>query len=333
MYFKGMKNCERAGESTLNNSFISTESTVQESFADEETRFIIPVHLESEDISWLVILIIIIAFGILANLTTIGIIIRLKQFHKPTYMVIGALAIADFVSLIQYLCHLILAKTNRNCVDNNGRIFMTVIYSTAHASASHVVLLLGLRYYLIAVPLRSRTIRKRHVLTLSILMWIFSVVFGVIYYFARFNVARNKIAIVVLVFRGYLVLVPCIFMLVFHMTKIYKLRTSISGFRISQYVRRMSAMILIIMVIYIFSAIIFPITFSLNFFKVLSERESKVIQICARVVWLFNLSVNPIIYFIYSPKVRRSVTVLWKSDLTLRRASRYSACNLRSSTC
>ncbi|XP_061179542.1 melanocortin receptor 5-like [Saccostrea echinata] len=315
----------------LNNSN-TISSSVQKPFIDEETRFIIPVHLEGEDLSGLLILVILTAFGILANLTTIVIIIRVKQFHKPTYMVIGALAIADTVSLIQYLCHLILATTSQNLVDNHGHILMTVIYITAHASASHVVLLLGLRYYLIAVPLRAMTIRKRHVLTLSIFMWIFSVVFGVIYYFARFHVAKDKIAIVVLVFRGYLFLVPCIFMLVFHMIKLYKLRTSISGFRISQYLRRMSAMILIIMVIYIFSAIIFPIIFSLNFFKVLSERESKVIQIFARVIWLFNLSVNPIIYFLYSPKVRRHVTVLWQSDLQTRRSSRLSSYNLRSTT-
>ncbi|XP_062586537.1 melanocortin receptor 5-like [Saccostrea cucullata] len=329
-----MKILRRTGQYPLNSSITTAASTVQDRLTEEETQFIIPVHLEAEDTLWLVIISLITAFGILANLTTIGIIIRLTQFHKPTYVVIGALAIADFASLIQYLCHLVFAAINRYRVDNYGYIFMTIIYITAHASASHVVLLLGLRYYLIAVPLRSRTIRKRHVLTSSILMWIFSVMFGVIYYFARFHVARSKIAIVVLVFKGYLLFVPCIFMLVFHVTKIYKLRTSISRRRMSQYVRKMSTMILIIMIIYIFSAAIFPITFSLNFFRVLSERESKAIQIFARVVWLFNLSVNPIIYFIYSPKVRRNVSLLWhaQSDVTLRRSSRQSTCFLQSST-
>ncbi|XP_061180409.1 melanocortin receptor 5-like [Saccostrea echinata] len=303
----------RTDDFMLNNSIATTSSSalVQKPFTDEDTQFIIPVHLEAENTSWLLIFVFIAAFGVLANMTTIGYILHVKHFHYPTYMVIGALAIADIVSLFQYLCHLILAKTNKNFVDNNSDIIMTTIYITAHASASHVLLLLGQQYYLIAVPLRLVTIRKRYVLTLSILMWISSVMFGVIYYSARFHVAKTKIAIVVLIFRGYLVLVPCIFMLAFHVAKIYKLRTSISRFRTSQYVRRMSAMILMIMAIYIFSAIIFPITFSLNFFKVLSERESKVIQIFGRVVWLFNLSVNPIIYFLYNPQVRRHMHELW----------------------
>ncbi|XP_062586547.1 cannabinoid receptor 2-like isoform X2 [Saccostrea cucullata] len=309
---------ETAGGSKFNNSLTTTESQMQEPITEAETGFIVPVHLEAEDTSLLVIIVIITVFGVLANLTTTGIVIHFRQFHKPTYMVIGTLAFADFASLIQYLCHLILASINRYRVDNYGYIFMTVIYTTAHASASHVVLLFGLRYYLIAMPHRSKMISKRHVLTSSILMWIFSVMFGVIYYVARFHVARSKIAVVVLVFKSYLLFVPCIFILLFHVTKIYKLRTSISRCRMSQYVRRMCTMIFIIMVIYIFSAIIFPITFSLNFFKVLSERESKAIQIFARFIWLFNFSVNPIIYFIYNPKVRHHVSLRWQSISILR---------------
>lgn len=295
------------------------------------TRYIIPIHLEAEDTPTVVFLFVISAIGVIGNLITIGIIIRVKHFHKPTFMVIGTLAVADFLSLLQYVCHLMVASIDMTLANDYGKLFMTLVYITAHASASHVVLLLGLRYYLIAMPLQARTVGTRNVISASILMWIFSVIFGLAYYLARFQVDEKYVGVVVLLFRGYLILVPCTFMTVLHTRKIYNLKRSVSSYRISKEIKRMSTMILIIIMIYIVSAIIFPITFALNFFQVHSERDSKMIQICGRITWLINLSINPIIYFIYSPKVRRRISLIWRPKDTKYRLSKSSTTIVRTS--
>jgi hypothetical protein len=291
--------------------YLNASTTIEVAVKDD-TRYIIPINLEVEDTPILALLFVISSIGLVGNLITIGIIICMQPFHKPTFMVIGTVAVADFFSVLQYICHLMVASIDMTLANDYGKLFMTLVYITAHASAAHVVLLFGLRYYLIAKPILGMKVGKRNVIIASILMWILSVVFGLAYYLARFKVDESDIGIVVLIFRGYLIVVPCLFMTVLHLQKIYKLKRSFNSFRISNDIKRMSKMILIIIMVYIVAAIIFPITFALNFFQVHSERDSKVIQICGRVTWLVNLSINPIIYFIYNPKVRRNISVIWR---------------------
>lgn len=291
----------------------------------EEKSFTLPIHLESEDPVIFLFLVTFSTLGILGNASTLGIIICAKYFHKPPFMVIGTLALADLVSLFQYLSELIVVKLDKEIHDQYNQLFMTLIFTTAHASASHVVLLIGLRYYFVVTPLRARTKRSRVVNVASSLLWVFSVIFGLIYYAVRFNVQTKDVGTVVLFFRGYLLCVPCIFMGVFHCRKINNLRNSLNYCRISRQVRQMSAMILVIMSIYILSATFFPIAFSLHYYRVLKLRESKSIHVIARTLWLTNLSANPLIYFIYSPKVRQRVSLILRrksfQQTTLERSS------------
>lgn len=273
------------GEFGLPNfSFCNTLTNIRstDKVEEEERSFTLPIHLESEDSVIFLFLVIFTTLGILGNCSTLGIIICAKYFHKPPFMVIGTLALADLGSLLQYLSQLIVARLDKELQDQYTELFMTLIFTTAHASASHVVLLIGLRYYFVVTPLRARTKRSRAVIVASSLLWVFSVIFGLIYYAVRFNVNNKDVGTVVLFFRGYLLCVPCIFMGVFHARKINNLRNSLNYCRISRQVRQMSAMVLVIMSIYILSAAFFPVAFSLRYYKVLNLHESKSIHIIAR---------------------------------------------------
>lgn len=310
-----------------NYSFCNTHANIRSTgeAKEEERSFTLPISLEAEDSVIYLFLVIFTTLGILGNVSTLGIIICAKYFHKPPFMVIGTLALADLASLLQYLSEFIVVRLNKELHDLYDKLFMTLIFTTAHASASHVVLLIGLRYYFVVTPLRARTKRSRAVIVASSFLWVFSVIFGVIYYAVRFNVNDKDVGTVVLFFRGYLLCVPCIFMGVFHARKINNLRNSLNYCRISKQVRQMSAMVLVIMSIYILSAAFFPFAFSLRYYEVLNFHESKPIHIIARTLWLTNLSANPLIYFIYSPKVRNRVSQIMRrkssQQTTLERSS------------
>lgn len=310
-----------------NYSFCNTHANIRRTgeAKEEERSFTLPISLEAEDSVIYLFLVIFTTLGILGNVSTLGIIICAKYFHKPPFMVIGTLALADLASLLQYLSEFIVVRLNKELHDLYDKLFMTLIFTTAHASASHVVLLIGLRYYFVVTPLRARTKRSRAVIVASSFLWVFSVIFGVIYYAVRFNVNDKDVGTVVLFFRGYLLCVPCIFMGVFHARKINNLRNSLNYCRISKQVRQMSAMVLVIMSIYILSAAFFPVAFSLRYYEVLNFHESKPIHIIARTLWLTNLSANPLIYFIYSPKVRNRVSQIMRrkssQQTTLERSS------------
>lgn len=310
-----------------NYSFCNTHANIRSTgeAKEEERSFTLPISLEAEDSVIYLFLVIFTTLGILGNVSTLGIIICAKYFHKPPFMVIGTLALADLASLLQYLSEFIVVRLNKELHDLYDKLFMTLIFTTAHASASHVVLLIGLRYYFVVTPLRARTKRSRAVIVASSFLWVLSVIFGVIYYAVRFNVNDKDVGTVVLFFRGYLLCVPCIFMGVFHARKINNLRNSLNYCRISKQVRQMSAMVLVIMSIYILSAAFFPVAFSLRYYEVLHFHESKSIHIIARTLWLTNLSANPLIYFIYSPKVRNRVSQIMRrkssQQTTLERSS------------
>lgn len=326
--FTGLFHCSlehwESGSHSLN--FCDTQTHVLPTEKIEEgTSFTIPVHLETENSVIFLSLVLFTTLGVVGNGSTLGFIICAKYFHNPPFMVIGTLALADLISLLQYLSHVIVTRLNKDLQDQYSDFFMTLVYTTAHASASHVVLLIGLRYYFVVTPLRARTKRSRTVILASCLLWVLSIIFGLIYYAVRFNVRDKDVGTVVLFFRGYLLGVPCIFMGVLHARKINNLKRSLNYCRISRQVRQMSAMVLVIMTIYILSAAFFPIAFSLIYYKVLYLRDSIWVHLIARILWLTNLSANPFVYFIYSPKVRHRVSLILRrkasQQTTLERSS------------
>lgn len=271
----------------------------------DRPEHIIPVYLELESVDFAVVVVFLTSLGIIGNTIAITKIVCDPAFHKPTYMVLATLVLADLACLVCYIVQAVVENVNQRIGNEYGDLFMAMTYATTHASAAHVILFLGLRYFYIRNPIKARLIQTRTIIRWSIALWIFSVIFGGLYFIFRFRIPEIDIQIVVLSFRGYLLVVPVCFMVFFHVQKVHELHHSINIPDLKRHIRRMSRMLTVILFIYILSALLFPICFILNYNKVCQdERQCKHILIVARIMWLVNASVNPIIYFIYSKRAR-----------------------------
>ncbi|XP_061180361.1 uncharacterized protein LOC133188901 [Saccostrea echinata] len=286
-------------------------------------EFIIPVYLELEELEYAVGVVFLTTLGILGNIIAILKIVCDPTFHKPTYIVLATLIFADFICLIQYIVHAAVENVNRPIGNEYGEFFMALTYTTTHASAAHVILFLGLRYFYIRNPIKARLIQTSAIIRWSISLWIFSAVFGALYHVFRFCIPRIDIQVVVLSFRGYLLIVPVCFMVFFHIQKVHELHHAINIPGLNRHIRRMSRMLSVIVFIYILSALLFPICFILNYNKVCKdEKECTHILIIARIMWLVNVSANPIIYFIYTSKARVLFRAIFKKFIRRHRHSR-----------
>ncbi|XP_062601044.1 uncharacterized protein LOC134262691 [Saccostrea cucullata] len=281
---------------------------------------IIPVYLELEELEYAVVVVILTTMGLLGNIIAMLKIVCDASFHKPTYIVLATLVLADFICLIQYIVHAAVENINKNIGNEYGEYFMAMTYTTTHASAAHVILFLGLRYFYIRNPIKARLIQTGAIIRWSIALWIFSAVFGALYHVFRFSIPTIDIQVVVLSFRGYLLIVPVCFMVFFHVQKVNELHHAINLPGLNRHIRRMSRMLSVIVFIYILSALLFPICFILNYNKVCEdERDCKHILIIARIMWLVNVTANPIIYFIYTSKARVLFRTLYRKLVHVRR--------------
>ena len=266
---------------------------------------LIPVHLEI-DTSWKRWTIFsILALGILGNIITIGKIIKDSRLHKSTYIAIALLAVADMMYLLHYLLNVILELYN---TDHNETVFMGLLYGFSHLSASHVILFLSVRFYIMVYPLRAKILKRRSLLLTSILLWIMSGLFAFTYYFLRFEMCYNPV-ILVLSLRIYLLLVPVIIIVILHIFKVRILREAARRHeRHHNPSKRMSILTSLIIGIYISSALLYPICFVLSVYEYPNSAETKHdILLVARYMWLINAASNPVLYFFHSSPVYQSI--------------------------
>lgn len=290
------------------------------SFDDRRSSLLIPVSTEMESPYMKYIVPSLTTIGILGNIAALVKIVSDKQLHTQTYVVVAALIVSDLAGLGSHLVHQMLhflsAMDNREA----GWIFMTLSYGTTHASASHVVFLLGLRYYSVVWPIRYDNLYHLGLMKISCGLWIISICFACVYYIFRFE-TEASLPVVVLLFRGYLLCLPIVFITYFHLRKITVLkkctltvkseselherrRTS----RIKHQIQVMSKMIIVILVVFTISAALYPIAFCLiNFGVCCTENECKGIIFTARIAWLVKYSVNPMIYLLFSKTVYSSI--------------------------
>lgn len=274
---------------------------------------IIPVYLELETLECAIVVLFITSLGLIGNIIVILKILCDPAFHKTPYIAFLTLALSDLICLMLYIVQAVVEHVNTEFANENGEVFMAITYATTHASAAHVILFLGLRYFYVRAPIKARLLQNRNIIKWSFAIWASSIVFGTLYFVLRFEIPNIDVQAVVLSFRGYLLFLPVCFIVYFHIQKVHELHHSINILGLKSHIRRMSRMLTVILFVYILSALLFPVCFILIYNKVCEEeRECTHILIIARIMWLVNASINPVVYFIYSRKTRLFLASLFK---------------------
>lgn len=274
---------------------------------------IIPVYLELETLECAIVVLFITSLGLIGNIIVILKILCDPAFHKTPYIAFLTLALSDLICLILYIVQAVVEHVNIEFANENGEVFMAITYATTHASAAHVILFLGLRYFYVRAPIKARLLQNKNIIKWSFAIWASSIVFGTLYFVLRFEIPNIDVQAVVLSFRGYLLFLPVCFIVYFHVQKVHELHHSINILGLKSHIRRMSRMLTVILFVYILSALLFPLCFILIYNKVCEEeRECTHILIIARIMWLVNASINPVVYFIYSRKTRLFLASLFK---------------------
>lgn len=275
---------------------------------------IIPVYLELESPGYAIVVVFLTVLGVIGNIVVIIKIVFDATYHKPTYIVLMTLALSDLACLVLYIVHAVIEHEVKDIGNKYLEVFMALTFVTTHASAAHVTLFLGLRYFYIRTPIQARLLQNKTIFKWSFAIWISSVVFGGLYFILRFEIPQIDVQAVVLSFRGYLLFLPVCFIVYFHVRKVHELQHSINILGLNRHIRRMSRILSVILFIYILSALLFPICFILNYNAICeNERQCKDLLILARIMWVINASANPVIYFIYSRKTRIFLQSLFKN--------------------
>lgn len=290
----------------------------------------IPVHMEVESSFMKVMIPVLTVFGIIGNTVAFAKIVLDKRLHTQTYFAVAALIMSDLISIGLYGIHVlvVLSFEIKAGIQTFEKLFMFATFGSTHASAAHVVFLVGLRYYCVVKPIHYETLSRRKLLKISCILWILSVCFATVYFILRFH-SNVTILLTVLMFRGYLLCLPISFIIYFHLKKVTvikkvsfsrKLRTSGGSERIMRARTRiilMSRMVSIILTIFTISAALYPLCFCLIYFGVCcSEYECRNLLLMARIAWILKVSINPIIYLLFSEVVYSRVKKYLSKGLT-----------------
>ncbi|KAK3109119.1 hypothetical protein FSP39_023401 [Pinctada imbricata] len=275
-----------------------------------ETKLTIPVYLELDTLEKRLLVYIILFLGGSGNILTILKICFDSKLHKSTFLAIMLLAVADLCTLIHYFVQVLLVVSNEEIRQFSGKLFMTLYYIVTHSSAAHLVGFLLVRYYTAADPLKVLHLRMSVLFKASLLIWILSGMFGGFYYIFRFELIHLLCEFaVVMTFRVYLLIVPVCIILILHAKKVRVLRRSVSlRTRRRMTSSRMSVMTGLIVCIYLSSAILYPVCFVFASKQIcVGYVYCKVILMVARVMWLINSAINPVLYFLFSPPIYRFI--------------------------
>ena len=259
--------------------------------------------------------------GLVGNSFTILKIAADKTLHRPTYVAIWNLAIADFFSLaFGYIDAYRLPKAFWQHPVKYG-IFSAVQISFEHSSGAHTVFMAVLRYLLICKPLWSKMhLTNGMTMKISICLWIYSMAAGsaygtyVYYYFADLIQGLSTFLAIEITKAAYFFVFPTSLVLIFHSLKICALKTAFASNR--ELSRRMSRMLLVILTIYNITCladIMFRGLIVWDLALGFSETSEIVLFYMTDGVfflWMLHYAINPFIYFVFSPPVRRLVNTL-----------------------
>lgn len=254
----------------------------------------VPVYLKDNNFVFVVL---VSSFGILGNVLTLLKIVFDKAYHRTVFYVIGTIIFTDLVNLCLYLAHANIEEMNFQLENVPCTVFLIVFYGATHSSAAHVVLLFGLRCYMVSEPIKFNKITIRHILGASAVLWILSACFAVLYFLLRYESGIQSSTYVIVTFRVYLIIIPTLLIVAFHVRKMDRLkRRSMSKHNVETNIIKMSFVTSIILFAYMSSAVLFLLCYILSLYSFHNLERN--FLVAAQFAWLINSILSPFIYFI-----------------------------------
>lgn len=247
--------------------------------------------------------------GIIANGAVLVIIFRTRRLHKPVFMGFAALALADFLYLIfnTFFVHLHWFFPDNKGSETAANVLSVIAVTSAFSSASHVTFLSVQQYFMIAHPLSSLAKQtNRTVFIASLTVWIVCTIPSSFYIYAV-RISNDPVLGRLVNFSVTIIVtfLPIIIILICHFLKLKALRESVMNNRQSTR-DRMSKVVSVVILTYLLTTL--PINIH-DTIKLAGKIElSTVYFIIYRIAFVLlhlNFTINPFIYFLFTPQCRR----------------------------
>lgn len=247
--------------------------------------------------------------GIIANGAVLATIFRTRRLHKPVFMGFAALALADFLYLIfnTFFVHLHWFFPDNKGSETAANVLSVIVVTSAFSSASHVTFLSVQQYFMIAHPLSSMAKQtNRTVFIASLTVWIVCTIPSSFYIYAV-RISNDPVLGRLVNFSVTIIVtfLPIIIILICHFLKLKALRESVMNNRQSTR-DRMSKVVSVVILTYLVTTL--PINIH-DTIKLAGKIElSTVYFIIYRIAFILlhlNFTINPFIYFLFTPQCRR----------------------------
>lgn len=247
--------------------------------------------------------------GIIANGAVLATIFRTRRLHKPVFMGFAALALADFLYLIfnTFFVHLHWFFPDNKGSETAANVLSVIVVTSAFSSASHVTFLSVQQYFMIAHPLSSLAKQtNRTVFIASLTVWIVCTIPSSFYIYAV-RISNDPVLGRLVNFSVTIIVtfLPIIIILICHFLKLKALRESVMNNRQSTR-DRMSKVVSVVIFTYLLTTL--PINIH-DTIKLAGKIElSTVYFIIYRIAFILlhlNFTINPFIYFLFTPQCRR----------------------------
>lgn len=247
--------------------------------------------------------------GIIANGAVLATIFRTRRLHKPVFMGFAALALADFLYLIfnTFFVHLHWFFPDNKGSETAANVLSVIAVTSAFSSASHVTFLSVQQYFMIAHPLSSLAKQtNRTVFIASLTVWIVCTIPSSFYIYAV-RISNDPVLGRLVNFSVTIIVtfLPIIIILICHFLKLKALRESVMNNRQSTR-DRMSKVVSVVILTYLLTTL--PINIH-DTIKLAGKIElSTVYFIIYRIAFILlhlNFTINPFIYFLFTPQCRR----------------------------
>ncbi|KAL3854715.1 hypothetical protein ACJMK2_013973 [Sinanodonta woodiana] len=257
-------------------------------------------------------------FGTAANIAVVVVVLKDRQMHKSTFVVIAALAIPDGIFILANIIVSIFSIiTDKQCrgfgsIQNVVDPIMGVIW---FSSSFHITFIAVLRYLLLTHPLKADAwLSPKRIIIISGLIWMAGgVVMTLLSLANKLGLSgQSTLETVLLLTWTILYLIPLIVTIVLHVMKIRRVRSSVKYSGTGTLARQKSVVRMtkvIIVVVILFGVLPLPkllLTILFAFGNLEMERRKRMIlQDVAQFIFMTSNVINPILYAFMSPQFRK----------------------------
>ncbi|XP_052692624.1 olfactory receptor 52B6-like [Crassostrea angulata] len=272
--------------------------------------------------------------GLIGNSITVCFVAVSKRLHTPTYVLIGWLAVSDVLASMTRYVQIFVKSLFKDYSHVYLFIYGIFTFLFIHSAFFHMVLVSHVRFVFITNPLHSLILKCKKILLMSFAVWIGSIVvfigYGININLSLIDMVSIETAVLAEVgFALYVSGLPFIIVIVFNVRKLYYLYNQTASVRRARIANLMSLMFWIIIVIYLLSTI-YPFIYTINYALFNGSLLDSSLDLVNKMFFVSLLlnSLNPLIYFMFSPPVLRFLSRLRKcfNNGTDRRISNPKSC-------